>query len=210
MEHLQTPKNISDYLNENLSGVATWFKSMMGLSTSSLPAILQAPLNFTLFSITSFYLLISNINALMCNAAAVIYPIMYCEYLLTMNQMPENNVAAVVKYWIIFGSLTLVDPIFSYVPLYYYLKLVFIYFLIKNDFALTPRVYAMFEKLYAQLEESSKQEEGIWQKLLAKNAPVPVAPTEKKKNVVVLVGPIEEEKDAVVLFAPTKEEKKIN
>lgn len=183
MEYLQTPKNISDYLNENLGGFATWFTSTLGLSASSLPTLLQAPLNLTLFFITSSYLLLSNVNALMCNTAGVIYPIMYCERILTMDPMPENSVATITKYWMIFGSLTLADPILSYVPLYYYLKLVFIYCLIKNDFALTPRVYAMFKKLYVQLEESLKQEEGALQKLFATNIQVPVTSAEEEKKI---------------------------
>ena len=138
------------YMNSILASPVKFVQSKLSLQTNTLPQSTQSPVNFTLILVLMILLIMSYTSNLVCNVFGIGYPIMYT----TQGTKPEMT-ATLNKYWVIFGSMTLVDNVagafLNNVPGYYYVKLAFIYALIRNDFALTNTVYGVLESYYKQV-----------------------------------------------------------
>jgi len=166
MDYLQSLQTLQSYLNNALMGPVNYVKDKLSLKTEALPTILRAPLNFALFFSSLFYFVVANADAFICNMLGITYPIMYCLHTLNALPLSTDKIITNNKYWIIFGSLTILDPILGYVPLYYYVKVIFIYFMVKNDFLLTTYAFEILETQYVRLDEVLKNyDEALWQKL---------------------------------------------
>ena len=74
--------------------------------------------------------------------------------IMLINNPDEIRLMHLNKYWVLFGVFNLIDGLFSfilgYIPGYYYLKLVLIYFLIRNDFYWSSYSYDLLNSYYVQ------------------------------------------------------------
>jgi hypothetical protein len=167
MEYLQYLEKMQSYFNDILSVPVEYVKNKLSVDTQKLPTFLQTPLNFTMFFSSMFYFIVANADTFICNMIGITYPIMYCVHLLNTTPLPVDKVVIINKYWILFGSFILLDPIFGYIPFYYYLKLISIYLLVRNDFSMTTYVFGYFEAQYMRLDELLKNYDGkmLWYKL---------------------------------------------
>uniref|UniRef100_A0A6C0CA89 Uncharacterized protein n=1 Tax=viral metagenome TaxID=1070528 RepID=A0A6C0CA89_9ZZZZ len=153
MEYLQKLQQVQSYLNDKLTVPIEFIKNKLSIDSQKLPMILQAPLNFMLFFSSMFYFVIANADTFICNIVGITYPIMYCVHTLNIIPIPVDKIVTVNKYWILLGTLTILDPVLGYVPFYYYLKLISIYLMVKDDFLRTTHVFNCLESQHVRLEE---------------------------------------------------------
>jgi len=73
-------------------------------------------------------------------------------YLFNLDPVPVDRLLNLNKYWVLFGSMVIADTfggfILHSIPGYFYLKIGFIYALIRNNYALTGTVFSGLETLY--------------------------------------------------------------
>lgn len=138
--------------NTLLAGPIDLLKSKLSLNTNAFPAFLQSPANFGLFLLISLFLVVRYANRFMCDFFGVLYPLMYTINVINTQPVNLERVVLMAQYWVMFGAITLTDNMFGfileYVPLYYYLRFVLTYLLVRNEFTWTDEFYAVFSNYY--------------------------------------------------------------
>lgn len=152
--------NAVQFLNSKLALPTNFLQYNLSLKTDILPEILQRPINFSTMFILLLFIIFTYANSLICNLIGVLYPILYSLNLFNdMSNTDSNNTIKITnkfvtlnKYWMLFGSITLMDTFFGFIfdviPGYYYLKVGLIYTLIRNDFSLTNGAFGLFYRYY--------------------------------------------------------------
>jgi len=164
MDYLQLLSKVQpivDFLNSNLMAPTKVIQTSLSLKVDPLPNTLKTPLNFTTFIAFLFFIIVTYANAFVCNMIGVFYPVMYGLHMFNENPVSTEKMVTLNKYWMLYGSLTVIDTIFGfvlqYIPAYYYVKIIFVYVLIRDDFALTDRMFGILDYQYDQLRE-------LWEK----------------------------------------------
>lgn len=142
--------NISNTINDinsKLSDPMIFLLKYFSLQKEDLPCSLKIPITFFGVVFICLYFILSFAYNFLCNMVGLFYPVLYSLALFNGVADP-NNFITVTKYWILYGSLTLVDNLLGYVmyfvPGYSYLKILVLYMLIKNDFIYTKIVFDYF------------------------------------------------------------------
>lgn len=162
---------VTSYLNTGLSYLNTFLAvpvqllhDKLSLKTDVLPQSLNTPVSFTTICAFFLFMVIGYANTFIFNLFGILYPIVYS---LTMMRTDATNGGApdpnsedstaafestLNRYWMLFGALTLLDMLFGFVlhiiPGYSYLRIVLVYALMRNDFALTNTAYQFMLGLY--------------------------------------------------------------
>lgn len=145
--------NTCQVLNTKLVWPAKALQTRLGLRTDLLPKCLSTPLNFCTMIVLMFFTSVSFANNLVCNLFGILYPMIYG--LSVVNDTTNTNKSTTFnKYWMLFGMITLIDSLFGFVlhniPGYFYLKIGFVYSLIRKDFALVDVIYDKITKRFTK------------------------------------------------------------
>jgi hypothetical protein len=136
------------YLNTVLNEPSKIIKNFLSLRTESLPNFLHAPFNFVSVLSLLFFIFLSFANNFMCNLVGIIYPLVYGFNFLNEKTSSSSKYISMNKYWMIYGAYLFLESLFKcllvLVPGYYYLKLVSLYMLVRNDFSLSEYTYDYF------------------------------------------------------------------
>lgn len=158
-----------NFLNDRLYGLSQFLKSNLRLRIDSLPGILKTPLNFSTLVTFMLFIIITFANDLICKIIGILYPILYGFHFINGEPngppLDMNKLMILNKYWIVFGSITLIDTFFGFIlhwiPCYFYAKFIFIYMLIRNDFSSTTIAFNLLEEIYSKLKDHIKIEKVI-------------------------------------------------
>ena len=111
----------------------------------------------TLAMIFMICYIIAYTNSLIYYLVAVSYPILYNMHLFNQNPKPTDDLMKVSKYWILLMSLNLVEAVIGFmlyfVPLYSYIKIGFLYALIRNDFYLADYLFWFLGGIIGDIEK---------------------------------------------------------
>ena len=140
------------YLNAMLVQPASTLQTNIGLRTDIFFFDLHSPINYlSVFCIFLLFILFCA-NNFICNLFGILYPLMYG--IMLINNPNNEYLMQLNKYWVLFGVMNLLDGFFSFIlghiPGYYYLKLIFIFCLIRNDFYWSNYCYDMIHSYYTQ------------------------------------------------------------
>lgn len=140
------------FLNEKMDLPAMMLQTTLSLKMETFPQILKTPFNFILAMIFLLFIIIGYANNIICSLIGIIYPIIYGLDLFSTNSTDNNKLILLNKYWILFGGIHLFDSLFGLIlnclPGYFYLKIAFIYLLVRNDFLISGQIFTIFENLY--------------------------------------------------------------
>lgn len=144
--------NIYQILNKQLEKPAKALQSKICFDTNDLPALLKIPLIFCSISAFVFYIIFIFANNLIYNLIGIVCPLIYGASI--ANETDIDKIKTYNKYWIIFGVITLIDSLCGFflhlVPYYYYLKIGFIYILMRNNFSSVDTIYDRFARICTQ------------------------------------------------------------
>lgn len=131
-------QNIYQFLNIKL---ATPVAAMQNKLAISLP--LSSPVVFCGLMLMMFYAIINFANNFICNLIGIFYPLLFGSTIISNKNLFRN--LTYNKYWMIFGAVILIDTFLGFIlqsiPGYYYLKITFIYAMIRNNFELVDVTY---------------------------------------------------------------------
>lgn len=152
IQSLSNFKQFIDYFNNVAEPFIHKLQQIMSLKTEMLPDILRVPTNFTILVATLFIIIISFANNLVCNIIGIFYPVIYGLSVFAENPIDVQKSITLNKYWMIFGTITLIDMFFGFflhiLPFYFYLKIILIYGLVRSNFAFCGSVFSLLEFYY--------------------------------------------------------------
>ena len=170
----------ANFLNDKLAIPSKIIQNKLSLKTDSLPESFKTPLNFSTILAVAMFLIVSFANNLISNVIGILYPVLYGLYLInsqvTVAKINQNissilsislidKLLTLNKYWLLFGILTLVETFFGFllylIPGFFYLKIMLIYTLIRDDFSLTNIIFGFLENQYAKSKFRPKIEKVI-------------------------------------------------
>lgn len=149
---------VASFLNEKLSPVVQYIKQKLSLGADSLPEQLQTPLNFSALLVSLLLAVLLFANDFICNLVGAVYPAIHSFNLLrdeNQDAPPREQLVLLNKYWAVYGFLVLVDLFLGFVlhlvPGFFYLKLLLLYSLVRNDFAHSERAFALLAQAHNML-----------------------------------------------------------
>jgi hypothetical protein len=133
--------------------------SKLSLKTECIPEPITIPLNFTIIAILMMVHLITYTNNMFYYVIGMIYPILYNLHLFTESDSnPTEHIRKLLminKYWILLTGLMLIESILGGLlclfPFYSYLKIGFLYGLIRNDFYWSDNLYHRLCEMVVQM-----------------------------------------------------------
>jgi hypothetical protein len=154
MNYIGYLSNFLEFANTNLSNPVSRIQNLLGLKTNTVETKLT-PINYGFILVVIIYLIVNYANSLISNLVGIIYPAIYSMNIFNSEEANNERLITLNKYWILFGLLTVIDGFFGWIlhliPGYFYFKIAFIYFLIRNDFYLTNTAYERLNKSYVDL-----------------------------------------------------------
>jgi len=143
---------VTTYFNTMLANPMQILQNNLSLKLEYLPSMMKTPLNFALMMLFVSYSVMNYAGDFVCNLVGILYPLMYSSLMFNEITADLENSVMMNKYWMLFAGLVMVDTLFGFclqlVPGYYYLKLSFIYSLVRNDFSLTNTAFTMIQVYY--------------------------------------------------------------
>lgn len=135
--------------NSILAGPMQLLQQNLSLKIENLPGILRVPINFALILLFVAYIIIGYAGDFVCNIVGVFYPLFYGLFLFDEISTDHQNSITMNKYWLLYGMITAIDTFFGFIlhliPGYDYLRLMAIYALVRNNFALTDNAFAIVQ-----------------------------------------------------------------
>lgn len=151
MSFQSTLDNIDKFLNPYYLKI----KQYLNIDDSLIPTAMKKPLRFILAFIFTVGSSLYFVDFLIFYLIAVIYPLLYCYFLLKEKDASQSIRSLLIKYWVAYSLYGLLEYPFlwllQHIPLYSYLKLGLFYYLVKNNFKLTELFYFNIEKLIDQV-----------------------------------------------------------
>jgi hypothetical protein len=146
-----------DYINCILDKPVHTFWDRLALRKEYVPPQMTVPLNLIgVIIFVIWYVMVYGAN-LFCYLFGVVYPIVHSRSIISRQTSSSADLTIVTKYWILFSSFTMMETIFGfllyYIPIYPYLKLITIYFMVSNDFSNTILVYSKIGEQIENMDE---------------------------------------------------------
>lgn len=154
-----------EYINNKLIFPNSVLQNGLSLKIDVLPQIIRSPVNFALIMLFATYFVFSFANNFICNIIGILYPFVYCLNIFVETPINTEISVTLNKYWMLFCGLLLVDSFFGFllhlIPGYFYIKVIAIYTLMRNDFTMTNTIFGTLENLYIQSNIYSRMEKMI-------------------------------------------------
>lgn len=132
-------KKFISYADQKVPPITDIISKSLSLDMNVFSGFLTRPLNFMFCFICLTTLSLFCMNDFICNIFAIIYPSLYIhEYYLKIRDSNNHSSNPMLEYWMIYALLLTIQQYMEFIllsiPGFYYMKMAFLYTLMRNNF----------------------------------------------------------------------------